>query len=466
MQIRIKQVSLAVAFGLVLLLCLPMGASSLGPQTVVAAEVPSYRITDLGSLGYGSGQAFGINDHGQVVGVEMPSGERGYYPFLWTMEGGIVELSTLGGNQALASRINNYGQIVGWSTISGYVWPDGSHATIWTEDGEIKDLGVLSGDPQGNSMARDINDQGQVVGQTDIDPRPLFTWHAFLWTAESGMVDLGTLGGDYSEARAINELGQIVGRSATVDGEEHAFLITPIDMDGEGSLEWYWDADDDGANDLMMDLDPLDGWSWAKDINELGQIVGGRTSEDGNIHAFLWTREEGMQDLGTLGGISSWAWAINDEGYIVGSSATAAEEQHAFLWTAEEGMMNLETLGGTRSIALDINDFNHIVGSSCDPDGQNHAVGWWVEGCQTPAEAIEDLVDDVEDLNLPFGTENSLVRQLENALAVLETGNEKAARYLLRAFINHVEDLRGRQLTAEQADELIAAAQRIIENIG
>ncbi len=83
-----------------------------------------------------------------------------------------------------------------------------------------------------------------------------------------------------------------------------------------------------------------------------------------------------------------------------------------------------------------------------------------------PEEAIEDLIDDIENMNLHHGLENSLVKKLENALKSLENGNDGAAINQLNAFINEVEAQRGNKLTNEQADELIAAAEAIIASIG
>ena len=43
----------------------------------------------------------------------------------------------------------------------------------------------------------------------------------------------------------------------------------------------------------------------ARDINNRGQVVGASTTAPGERHAILWTRRDGMRDLGTLGGTGS-----------------------------------------------------------------------------------------------------------------------------------------------------------------
>lgn len=57
-------------------------------------------------------------------------------------------------------------------------------------------------------------------------------------------------------------------------------------------------------------------------VNDHGQVVGRNTTDLGEMHAFLWTAEEGMVDLGTLPGadLVSDAWGINDLGQVVGRS--------------------------------------------------------------------------------------------------------------------------------------------------
>ena len=80
---------------------------------------------------------------------------------------------------------------------------------------------------------------------------------------------------------------------------------------------------------------------------------------------------------------------------------------------------------------------------------------------KSPEEAVDDLIDDIEDLPIHPGTINSLTSKLENVLAKIENGQKKAALNQLNAFINQVEAQRGNKLTDAQADALIAAAEAI-----
>jgi probable HAF family extracellular repeat protein len=76
----------------------------------------------------------------------------------------------------------------------------------WT----IHDLGILPGGAFSEAYA--INDRGQVVGRSGTASGSV---HAFL-SQEGVAVDLGTLpGGDYSEAYNINAKGQVTGASVT-----------------------------------------------------------------------------------------------------------------------------------------------------------------------------------------------------------------------------------------------------------
>ena len=80
-----------------------------------------------------------------------------------------------------------------------------------------------------------------------------------------------------------------------------------------------------------------------------------------------------------------------------------------------------------------------------------------------PAEEILELLDTVESMNLQQGINNSLNAKLNAAMAAMERGNTQAATNVLKALIHQVEAQRGKKITNEQADILVAAAQAIID---
>ena len=159
--------------------------------------------------------------------------------------------------------------------------------------------------------------------------------------------NLGTLGGD-TFARSVNNAGQVVGLSLTATGNWRAFVTGP---DGVGIRKL----------DALSNVD-----SEASDINDAGQIVGNADSFSGKSYAFITgPNGMGMRNLGTLGGHSSGASAINAGGQVVGSSVTANGQYHAFITGPDGlGMRDLGTLGEGDSAASAINAHGQVVGTS------------------------------------------------------------------------------------------------------
>ena len=111
----------------------------------------------------------------------------------------VEDLGTLPGDTgSVAWGINSLGQVVGWSSGS-----QGTRAFVYTNEQGIVELAGLT--PQSRGLARDINDHGMIVGQSDA--------HAVFWDAQRAIRDLGTLGGGEAEATAINTAGDVVGWS-------------------------------------------------------------------------------------------------------------------------------------------------------------------------------------------------------------------------------------------------------------
>jgi len=88
----------------------------------------------------------------------------------------------------------------------------------------------------------------------------------------------------------------------------------------------------------------------------------------------------------------------------------------------------------------------------------------------TVSEALQALAELVESLNLQQGIDNSLDKKLEAVQQARNDLNENndvaAANTLMEGFINSVEAQRGKALTDDQADALIAEANRILAVLG
>jgi probable HAF family extracellular repeat protein len=211
----------------------------------------------------------------------------------------------------------------------------------WAELPEyiITDLGTLGGVA---SDAIDINNSGQVVGGANLEGDKAF--HAFLWTPGEGMRDLGALGGRPdadSEATAINENGQVVGFGDIDDVSDyhsgHAFLWTP----------------EKGIQDLGVLGGAYDEESGANDISPDGQVVGYAATENFGTHAFHW-KDGVMQNISKDPNSSegSNAYSINAHGEVATSDG---------IWTAAEGLRTLPD----GFAPWHITDDGRMLGSKC-----------------------------------------------------------------------------------------------------
>src|SRR3954451_9795237 len=87
-------------------------------------------------------------------------------------------------------------------------------------------------------------------------------------------------------------------------------------------------------------------YSEAKSINDAGQVAGAMNTQTA-MHAFLWTETGGVRDLGTLpGDSSSAAFAVNNTGWVAGSSSGASGTR-AVLWNPQFKAAEIPGLAGS-----------------------------------------------------------------------------------------------------------------------
>ena len=87
-------------------------------------------------------------------------------------------------------------------------------------------------------------------------------------------------------------------------------------------------------------------------------------------------------------------------------------------------------------------------------------------GGGTPADAIRSLIAQVQSLGLPQALEDSLVAKLQAALVALAQGDVRGAANQVALFKHQVWEERGRQIPVAEANELLAAAQSILNSLG
>jgi probable HAF family extracellular repeat protein len=304
------------------------------PQMRAVLWDKAHRIIDLGTLGGNTSFGSSVNNRGQVTGAAannlpenpdvtaffnagLPAAQQ-IHAFLHD-RGAMRDLGTLGGNNSTGVLINEPGEVAGFSATDSVIHDATGlptiHPFLWRA-GQMLDLGTLGGSLAiPGSIANgygfhSMNERGDIAGTSTLagdEDR-----HAFIYTGGM-MLDIGTLGGNLSDAIAINNKGQVVGRARTTDlpNSHHPFL---------------WEKGQ--ITDLGVAAPCTRGT--ALSINDHGQVVGGfgGCSDDPEQIAFFralyWQKGSPIVDLNELitpasNIVVDEATAINDRGEIVGA---------------------------------------------------------------------------------------------------------------------------------------------------
>jgi len=173
-------------------------------------------LTNLGILPNAfSSSATAINDNGIIVGNS--SGTSFIY-----QNDQLAPIDVISNRFSITNDINNNDQIVGY-----YKNLDNKWDAFVISDGLLS----LHDFNDSNTFASAINDSGKIVGWYQSGFSSFIT-SAMLIESDGNVVDLNsleTVGAVFerlTRANDINNRGQIVG-SGIINGEEHAFLLTP-----------------------------------------------------------------------------------------------------------------------------------------------------------------------------------------------------------------------------------------------
>lgn len=322
-------------------------------------------VVALTGVGGSASHAYDINNAGYVVGYS------GHFDTpratMWDTDGNAMYLGEIDGFEySIAYALNNNNEVVGYSED-----PDQfglRSATRW-DNGRLTDLGVEM-NAIGQSVARDINDSGVIVGAAQITPG-IFS-KGFVYDPSEGTQVAGTLHMGGSNL-GINNLGTIVGHSFFFGDPDRASIGLP---DGRGGY-------------ITEDLGPSGfEFSIATAINDTGTIVGHTTAgaETGWQAAIFSPDFSDSPDtpflLGTLDGLAtSEANDVNNNGMVVGWSTDSTGtglDSHAWAWSGGvmydlNDMLNGDSPFTLLVEATGVNDNGDIVGWGVLQDGSYSA---------------------------------------------------------------------------------------------
>lgn len=353
---RLKVVRLMIGTALFAGLAIPPTFMAQEDEGHESPRFPHYRVIDLGTLGGAFSAAYGINAAGSATGCSTltPRGV-GLHAVLWYRDGHLRDLGTLGGPNSCADGPNARDEAVIISETANKdpngedFCQDGTHlqclAAIW-KNAELTALPTLAGG--NNAQAYWLSNRGQVVGFSENDvkekkgycatPFQIRRFEAVTWEPDGEIQELRPLNGDtVGFAWGINDRGQAVGVSGLCSN-----TVLPPNPAAPHAVLW----ERDGA---AVDLGSLGGtYNVATSVNNRGEVVGGAvSSKDGTVHAFLWTRETGMQDLGRFPGavvtVAPCCNTINDRGEMAGFAVDANGNSRALVWL-DKKMYDLNTL--------------------------------------------------------------------------------------------------------------------------
>jgi uncharacterized membrane protein len=284
----------------------PAGAAPRPPADPAGAFLfRNGRFTPLGGVpGAQVAAHTNLNNRGQVVGIS-PDDQGVVRAFVKDRHGRVTTFAVPGATVTFATGINDRGQVAGTyydarAIGGGGPPPRGTvHGFVRQPGGRITTIDLSA--RFDNTAVTDINDRGQVVGQTlDATGQAI----GFLRDPDGKLAIIDLPGGaGVGEILALNDRGQVVGywddryQTPTIEpGTRHGFV---------------WDRGRLTRFDVPGSLA-----TGALGINNAGQVTGSYDDAAGRHHGFVLRRGR-YTTIDAPGRTVTDAWGINDRGDIV-----------------------------------------------------------------------------------------------------------------------------------------------------
>jgi probable HAF family extracellular repeat protein len=233
-----------------------------------------------------------------------------------------------------------------------------------------------------SSFGYAINERDLVVGWSQngvIDPLTCVPEYVPTAWQKGKVIEIGTFGGSFGQASAVNDNGFVVGAAENTIADPFA-LADFFGIAGTTELHAFGWTRDRG----IFDLGSLGGpGSVPLSVNQRRQVAGTSftSSMPGPpfgippLEPFLW-HDGVMISLGTLGGNFGVAAKVTNQGQVVGYSDLEGDStQHGFSWRAGV-LTDVGTLGGDFSTANWVNESGEVVGYASNAGGFVKAFRW------------------------------------------------------------------------------------------
>lgn len=306
--------------------------------------------------------ASAVNNDGLVAGYL--AGSTTYLlwnPDLSTTEdiGGV----SAGGNAGGQARFSADGQRLSGGDMEGALTEMATYdrtTNEWTTHGSLGS----SSDGNASSGWAISGDGGTVVGLAWINAG---TAHAVAHNAAEGVMDLGSLTAASTRANALSNDGSIV--------------VGWQDFNGPWkSAVWHKDTTGGYLPNTYILIDPdgsaTDEYNQAGECSAIsadGSVIGGYGDYANNDQPWTWSEANGFVNLGSMPNMGrGYVSSMSADGSIVVGwfdGQFFGDPRKAFIWTAEDGLQDLNTYA-TTNLGVNLGNQQLYTASDISPDGR------------------------------------------------------------------------------------------------